>query len=278
MADAYRRFQRTAKDKEAEKFKRQYEAVLRNKRVITALGVKDAEDLFDKARGAAVYQKPLKVYTTPVTWEQGIGRAWGHILFNPSRGRPIRAKYEVCQPERECRPVVQPLHEERSVCGDIFFTALPVEHADTEGCVAFLVTVDCNGGLVRILITGDLAPHSKWPEWEEAMSSALESPLDLVVIEANTREPAPRTGHLSGTEALEMLKKWKPRAAVLTHISHEGGKGVTHEEMEKELQQKKGDSAVWIGYDGMKVPLTPGGAPREPVDLLETRRPKPTGG
>jgi ribonuclease BN (tRNA processing enzyme) len=203
---------------------------------------------------------PLKVFTHKVTWREGIGKTWG-FLTRPSRAgtRPPVLEHVDCQ------------GQEHYANGSISFKPYPVRHGPkgkVEGCLAFLVTIDCLNGTRKILITGDLSPiRTKtrddptwtWENWQRALPFDKQDELDLVVTEANSWGPCPKAGHQSAMGALDMLEQWQPKQAVLTHISHEHK--MTHVQIEQKLAEELSNRArlsqveVEVCYDGMSLSL-----------------------
>ncbi len=192
--------------------------------------------------------KPLKIYTKEETWKDSIEKLWG-FLTQSSRGgtRPPMLDYKRCEPGKE------------EVHDNIHFTPYAVKHGpkgQLVGCLSYLITLG-QEKKKKVLITGDLAPHKYWTDWEKDLPFTQEDKLDLVIIEANSWQPLPRTGHLSLLEALDMIEYWQPQRAILTHISHEYK--MTHAEIEValkgEFQRRPGLSSVRIelAYDGMRI-------------------------
>ena len=70
--------------------------------------------------------------------------------------------------------------------------------------------------------------------------------LDTLVVSALRKTE--HISHQTLGEALELVREIKPRAAFLTHISHEMG---LHGQVEKELPQN-----TWLAYDGLEVVST----------------------
>lgn len=67
--------------------------------------------------------------------------------------------------------------------------------------------------------------------------------IDVLVLNALREEP--HQSHLTLSEALELIKKVKPKKAYLTHISHLLG---FHDEVEAKLPK-----GVHLAYDGLKI-------------------------
>jgi phosphoribosyl 1,2-cyclic phosphate phosphodiesterase len=74
-------------------------------------------------------------------------------------------------------------------------------------------------------------PRSSWPLLEG---------LDVLVLDALRPEPHP--AHLSVDQALDLIDRFQPRRAYLTHMSHE----IDHEEVSRTLP-----SHVQLAYDGL---------------------------
>jgi phosphoribosyl 1,2-cyclic phosphate phosphodiesterase len=69
--------------------------------------------------------------------------------------------------------------------------------------------------------------------------------LDVLVINALRRET--HVSHLTLNEALEIIRKVKPKKAYLTHLSHQMG---LHDEISRELPEN-----VELAYDGLEIIL-----------------------
>ena len=69
--------------------------------------------------------------------------------------------------------------------------------------------------------------------------------LDVLVLNAIRIEP--HFSHLNLKEALELIKRIKPKKTYLTHISHNLG---FHDEVESELPKN-----VFLSYDGLELLL-----------------------
>lgn len=69
--------------------------------------------------------------------------------------------------------------------------------------------------------------------------------VDILVVNALRKEE--HLSHFSLREALEVIDRIKPKAAYITHISHQMG---FHREVQNELPQN-----VFLAYDGLKVDL-----------------------
>lgn len=67
------------------------------------------------------------------------------------------------------------------------------------------------------------------------------------VIVLNALRKTKHISHFTLDEAVELLEKWKPERAYLTHLSHQMG---FHEEIERELPD-----FIHVGYDGLKIEL-----------------------
>lgn len=67
----------------------------------------------------------------------------------------------------------------------------------------------------------------------------------VVVLNALRKEK--HVSHYNLDEALELIHKWKPKQAYLTHISHQLGK---HVDVEKELP-----AGVHLAYDGLSLEI-----------------------
>ncbi|MBU6294415.1 MAG: MBL fold metallo-hydrolase [Planctomycetes bacterium] len=78
-------------------------------------------------------------------------------------------------------------------------------------------------------------PRSSWPLLED---------LDTLILGCLRRRPHP--GHLSVSEALDIIDRLQPRQAFLTHIGHE----LDHAELEAELPPH-----VRVAHDGLAVDL-----------------------
>lgn len=70
---------------------------------------------------------------------------------------------------------------------------------------------------------------------------------DLEVLVVNALRIEPHHSHLNLEEALEFIKKVKPKRAYLTHISHLLG---FHDEVEKQLPEN-----VFLAYDNLKISI-----------------------
>ena len=69
--------------------------------------------------------------------------------------------------------------------------------------------------------------------------------LDVLIVNALRKEK--HVSHFNLVEALDLIKKVKPKKAYLTHISHFLGK---HKEISKELPDN-----VFLAYDGLEIDL-----------------------
>lgn len=67
------------------------------------------------------------------------------------------------------------------------------------------------------------------------------------VIVLNGLQKEHHLSHYTFQEAVDLLKKWKPEKAYLTHISHKLG---LHHEIEKELPD-----FIRLSYDGLQVQI-----------------------
>lgn len=70
--------------------------------------------------------------------------------------------------------------------------------------------------------------------------------VEVLVLNALRKEK--HLSHFTLSEALEVIKRIKPKAAYLTHISHQMG---FHKEVQEELPEN-----VFLAYDGLKVNLS----------------------
>jgi phosphoribosyl 1,2-cyclic phosphate phosphodiesterase len=80
-------------------------------------------------------------------------------------------------------------------------------------------------------------PDESWPLLEG---------LDVLVIDALRDEPHPT--HFGVGQALDVIKKVKPKRAFLTHCSHK---------LEYEATNARLPSHVQLAYDGLRIPLGP---------------------
>jgi phosphoribosyl 1,2-cyclic phosphate phosphodiesterase len=79
-------------------------------------------------------------------------------------------------------------------------------------------------------------PDESWPLLEG---------LDVLVLDALREEPHPT--HFGVGQALEVIKRVKPRQAFLTHISHK---------LEYEATNARLPANVQLAYDGLRIPLS----------------------
>ena len=114
-------------------------------------------------------------------------------------------------------------------------TPIAVDHGPrADGCVVYLIEWE---GKKVVLAWDFVVPPP---------SDALLADPWLVVMEANTWNPHPETGHTSLTEGLQVLRRWRPSRALFTHISgHEDrgqtlGYGWPDEVWEENMQQAWG--------------------------------------
>ncbi len=92
-------------------------------------------------------------------------------------------------------------------------------------------------GHFAYLTDANYVPNESWQKLEG---------VEVLVINALRRE-----GHLSHftlSEALEVVKRVNPKAAYITHISHQMG---FHADVQKELPKN-----VFLAYDGLKINLS----------------------
>ena len=80
-------------------------------------------------------------------------------------------------------------------------------------------------------------PEESWPQLEG---------LDVLVLDALRDEPHPT--HFGVGQALDVIKRVKPRQAYLTHVSHK---------LEYEATNARLPANVQLAYDGLRIPLTP---------------------
>jgi phosphoribosyl 1,2-cyclic phosphate phosphodiesterase len=78
-------------------------------------------------------------------------------------------------------------------------------------------------------------PRSSWPLLEG---------LDVLVLDALRFKPHP--AHFSVDQALDVISRFRPKQAYLTHMSHE----IEHEEVNRRLPQ-----GVELAYDGLTFPF-----------------------
>ena len=87
-------------------------------------------------------------------------------------------------------------------------TPIAVEHGHvSDAAVIYLVEF----GGKRTLLAWDLA--------KPPAVGHVTGRLDLLLAEANTWNPRPRTGHVSLLEVLDLIKQWEPESALALHLS-----------------------------------------------------------
>ncbi len=182
--------------------------------------------------------KKVTLYSSQYTWSHAVEKSCGH-LQQPStlRNRPPMLENIIIE------------HKKKFRHGDIEVTPLNVIHSSVaDGAFAFLIGMRNK----KILYTGDFTPSSPQWDWKEALPFDKRDALDLVIIEANSWNSMPETGHSSVEEDIKMLDKFHPKIAVLTHISHEMKK--THEEIEIALKETYDrDYQIIVAYDGLRL-------------------------
>ncbi len=194
-----------------------------------------------KDQGAT--EAPLKLFAHDDTWSlisPTIGR-----LTKPTRGesRPPGLEFEPVIPGKTYRH------------GDVEFHPYSVVHDPAgstsvlPGCVAYGIEMKAsNGEPFSIFVGGDMCSLQLW-DWQKMLGRAAKVDWELAIVEANTWLPRPESGHLSGQEAIEVLKFLQPKRAVLTHVAPLE----SHKTLSNHLKRIPLPFPVEYGYDGMVI-------------------------
>jgi phosphoribosyl 1,2-cyclic phosphodiesterase len=174
--------------------------------------------------------RPLPIYATPPTWENGPARVFSRL-----------ADRTIWRPLVPWQPVP---------CGDVTVTPFPVEHGPSApGAVGFVV----QHGSRKIVMTCDFrsVPDEDHPLLKDA---------DVCFMEANTWHPVEWLAHQSVLGALRLVQKWRPKRTYLLHYSGYEDRNFPddpiHEPLafgraEQELAKIRGDMDVHLARHGM---------------------------
>jgi len=190
--------------------------------------------------------RPLPVYCTQPCWDIGPGRLFPWLVGGAVVHAPVMPGQAI-------------------ELGALRVTPLSVEHGNTApGAVGFVIEGKRGDRIhsaetppFKVILTCDLlrVPEPSHAAWHDA---------DLCFIESNTWNRNPDTGHQSILDAIDLVRRWRPRRTYLIHYSgfedarhtkSDVPHALTLDALEAQVQRHAPDLDVRVARHGMMLDL-----------------------